>query len=160
LQCDARVPTLQNLETNNQVLHCLQRFGKMGAEELPNPMTTSQAQQLGRLVRKARTEKGLSLRSLAEALDLAPSTVSRLEAGQIKTPSVSIVQELSRLLDIPLEDLYGLSGYMRHEGLPELPVYLRSKYGLTKAEAAEIDKHFQRLQDRRSGGRRGTKRSS
>jgi transcriptional regulator with XRE-family HTH domain len=117
-------------------------------------MPTSQAKKLGALVRKARLNKGLSVRGLAETLGINYSTISYLESGQIERPAAKTLQRLSRALEIPLEDLYALAGYARKEGLPEFPVYLRSKYGLTAAEAAELEEHFSRLRGRKKGGRK------
>lgn len=117
-------------------------------------MPTSQARKLGALVRKARLDKGLSVRALAETLGINYSTISYLESGQIERPAAKTLQRISRALDIPMEDLYALAGYVRKEGLPEFPVYLRSKYGLTTAEASELEKHFRRLRERKKGGRK------
>lgn len=127
---------------------------------MPLSDPTSQTKKLGALIRKAREEQGLSLRQLAEKLKVNFSTISYLESGQVQRPAVKMLQGLSRTLDIPLEQLYALAGYNRAEGLPELPVYLRSKYGLTAAEAAEVETQFQRVAQRRQKGGSHAKRAT
>lgn len=122
-------------------------------------MSASKSKQLGSLVRKARLAKGLSVRALGDAIGINYSTISYLESGQIDSPAAKTLQRLSRTLEIPLEDLYALAGYARKEGLPELSVYLRSKYGLTSVEATELQQHFEKLRKRRKE-QRDDKRSS
>lgn len=127
---------------------------------MPLQQPTSQTKKLGALIRKAREDKGLGIRAVADALKINFSSISYLESGQVQRPAAKTLQGLSRLLEIPLEDLYSLAGYNRAEGLPELPVYLRSKYGLTAAEAAEIEEQFRKVAERKKKGGRHAKRSS
>ncbi len=122
-------------------------------------MPTSPAEKLGKLVRKARLSHDLTLRELASELGIDFTTISKLESGKIESPAVGTLQRMSRVLDIPLEDLYALTGNARKEGLPEFPVYLRSKYGLSAAETAELAAMFEKLRAKK-GGRGGTKRST
>lgn len=111
-------------------------------------MSKSQAEKLGAIVRKGRLAHGYSMRSLAEAVEVDFSTISYLERGAIERPRVEMLWRLSDALDLPLDELYRLAGYAL-EGLPELRVYLRTKYPqLTAAETAELDEHFRRLRDK------------
>lgn len=127
---------------------------------MPLSQPTSQTKKLGMLIRKGREEQGLTLRQLGDKLKVNFSTISYLESGQVQRPAVKMLQGLSRVLEIPLEELYALAGYNRAEGLPELPVYLRSKYGLTPAESAEIEAQFERVANRRQKGGSHAKRTS
>jgi transcriptional regulator with XRE-family HTH domain len=128
---------------------------------MPLSEATAQSKRLGDQIRKAREAKGWSVRVLGTACEINAGTVSRLESGLIGTPSPEILQRLSEVLAIPLENLYAEAGYARTEGLPALPMYLRSKYKLTPEETAELEAHFRRLVSKRTkkGGRDG-KRSS
>lgn len=112
-------------------------------------MPPAKAKQLGKLVRDARKAKGLSFRTLGDAIGVHHSTLGYLEQGQIEAPSVKILQGLSRALEIPLEDLYALAGYAHTEVLPSLPIYLRSKYNLSAADVAELEQHFERLRNKK-----------
>lgn len=55
--------------------------------------------QLGAEIRSARENAHLSLRRLAELAGVPPSTLSRLELGQTKRPSVAAVREVDRILE-------------------------------------------------------------
>jgi len=118
---------------------------------MPNERTvTPQSKRLGAMIRKAREKQGMSLRALADVAKVNFAHVSKVEAGYYASPKPEMLQRISRALDIPLEDLYAEAGYARTEGLPTLPVYLRSKYGLTVAEAAEVEAQFRQVAQRRS----------
>jgi transcriptional regulator with XRE-family HTH domain len=56
---------------------------------------------VGRQLRKLRTESGLSLRSLAESSGLNVNTLSLIENGKT-SPSVSTLQQLAAALDVPI----------------------------------------------------------
>jgi len=126
----------------------------MPTEKIP----TTNSKRLGEKIRKAREAKGVSVREFSETAGVAFSTLSRLESGLIYRPSTKILQRLSRALDIPLDELYVLAGYAHKEGLPSLPVYLRSKFGLSAAEASELEEHFRRINERRKKGGKDEKK--
>lgn len=108
-------------------------------------MSPSDLQQLGDALRARREEAGLTLRQAAERAKLGPSTISRLETGQIDGPRPDHLQALARTYGTDVEDFYALAGYLMPEGLPELLPYLRAKYGLPEQAASQIDEYFQAL---------------
>lgn len=112
-------------------------------------MPRSKAKQLGKKIRDAREAKGLSLRALEAESGVNYSTISYLEKGDFDSPSPKILESLSEALDLSLEDLYSVVGYTRPSALPSLPVYLRSKYGLSAADAAELEEHFEKLKNKK-----------
>src|SRR4051794_5326501 len=91
---------------------------------------TSDLQQLGSLIKRERERAGMTVRQLADAAGLVPSTVSRLETGFIATPRPEHLQRLAQALGIDVEELYVTVGYLTPGALPELRPYLRAKYGL------------------------------
>jgi transcriptional regulator with XRE-family HTH domain len=95
--------------------------------------------ELGSLLKSERERAGLTVRQLADAAGLVPSTVSRLETGFIATPRPDHLQKLARALDIDVEELYAAAGYLTPGGLPELRPYLRAKYGLTDQQVGLIE---------------------
>ncbi len=111
-------------------------------------MTLKGSKELGKLVRKARKDKGLTVRSLADASDLDWSYIGRLERGEIGVPSPLKLQKLARALDLEIEDFYALAGYIMPEGLPGLAPYLRVKYDLPEAAGEEVERYVARLQKR------------
>jgi transcriptional regulator with XRE-family HTH domain len=104
-------------------------------------------QQLGDLLKRERERAGLTVRQLADAAGLVPSTVSRLETGFIATPRPKHLQQLAGALGIEVEDLYVAAGYLTEDALPELRTYLRAKYGLTEAQAGQIEGYLQAVRD-------------
>lgn len=101
--------------------------------------------QLGDALRQARIRANLTVRQLAEAAGMTPATVSRIETGFIDSPRPEHLKRLARALDVELEDLYAMAGYLMPEGLPELQPYLRAKYGLPDRAVEQIDEYFQAL---------------
>lgn len=65
------------------------------------------AMKIGRLIYKLRKEKNLTQLQLAEQMNISDKTVSKWERG-LGCPEVSLLPELSKLLDVDLEKL--LSG--------------------------------------------------
>ena len=104
-------------------------------------------QQLGSLLKRERERAGMTVRQLADAAGLVPSTVSRLETGFIATPRPEHLQRLARALGIDVEELYAAVGYLTEGALPELRPYLRVKYGLTDQQADQIEGYMQALRD-------------
>lgn len=111
-------------------------------------MSDSELPELSAALRAHRTRAGLTVRQLAEKSGLTSSTLSRLETGQIETPRPEHLQRLARALDVDIEDLYAVAGYLMPEGLPELRPYLRAKYGLPDQAARQLDEYFQALRDK------------
>jgi transcriptional regulator with XRE-family HTH domain len=110
--------------------------------------------QLGSLLKREREQAGMTVRQLADAAGLVPSTVSRLETGFIATPRPEHLQRLAQALRIEVEELYVAAGYLNegalsylNEELPELKPYLRAKYGLTSNQASQIEGYLQALRD-------------
>jgi transcriptional regulator with XRE-family HTH domain len=81
----------------------------------------------------------MTVRQLADAAGLVPSTVSRLETGFIATPRPEHLQRLAQALGIDVEELYVTVGYLTPGALPELRPYLRAKYGLTDELANRVE---------------------
>src|SRR3954451_19094440 len=96
-------------------------------------------QQLGVLLKRERERSGLTVRQVADAAGLAASTVSRLETGITPTPRPDHLQRLAQVLEMDVENLYAVSGYLTPGALPELGPYLRAKYGLSDEIANRIE---------------------
>ncbi len=65
------------------------------------------ADSVGARLREARTEKRLSLRSVAQALGVSASLISQVETGKTQ-PSVSTLYALANHLSLSLDDLLGV----------------------------------------------------
>lgn len=62
---------------------------------------------VGQRVRQLRTERGLSIRALAEASGLSANTLSLIENGKI-SPSVSTLQRAAQALAVPITTFFEL----------------------------------------------------
>jgi transcriptional regulator with XRE-family HTH domain len=58
--------------------------------------------QLGKTIKRLRTEVGFSQRDLAEAADLTPSFLSLIEKGD-REPSLATIRKIADALKIPAE---------------------------------------------------------
>jgi len=109
--------------------------------------------EVGRAVQQARRQQGYSLRELAERSGVEFSYIGKLERGEIEAPGAGKLQQLASALDIDLEDLYGLAGYLSPKSLPGLPAYLRAKYDLPAAAAEQVADYVAQLKaDQREEG--------
>lgn len=122
--------------------------------------------KLGKLIREAREDMGLTLRALGELSGLDFSTVAKMERGEFRAPDPVKLQKLARTLELDVEDIYALAGYTMPEGLPEFVPYLRAKYRLPEQAVAQMEAYFARIsrrysestgQESGSGGRGGGK---
>jgi len=67
----------------------------------------------GLLVREARTQKGYSLRSLAEKIGIDYSRLAKIEHGTRPAPELAEVRRMSDVLDLDMADLIVASGTSR-----------------------------------------------
>jgi transcriptional regulator with XRE-family HTH domain len=61
--------------------------------------TRLKQQAVGEQVRLLRTQRGMSLRSLAAQTDFSPSFISQLENGQV-SPSISSMERIAAALGV------------------------------------------------------------
>src|SRR5947209_5010577 len=101
-------------------------------------MAEPEASQLGAHLKKLRADRGLSLADVADQLDFDASYLFRLESGASRKPHPDYLHRLAHFYGVLVEDLYALAGYTPAAELPELPTYLRTKYGLTDEAIREL----------------------
>lgn len=98
-----------------------------------------------KFVQRHRIARGLSIRGLARQAGIPVATAFRIEQGDFEQPSPEKLQRLARALEIDVEDLYALAGYMMPEGLPDFAPYLRAKFSLPERAVKDLDAYFRRL---------------
>jgi transcriptional regulator with XRE-family HTH domain len=123
-------------------------------------MSPRDAASLAKSIRRHREAAGLSINALAREARLPPSTVLRLEAGEIEAPDPDKLQRLAAALAIDPEEFF--AHYPAPEKLPDFAPYLRAKYGMSAEAVAEAEQFFAELESRqkpkrRKGGRRGNR---
>lgn len=109
-------------------------------------MDAEQARRLGRQLKRARSDLGLSARQVADRSGMADSNVLGLEQGAIANPRPETLKSLADTLGIDLADLYAAAGYVQPAGLPSFAPYLRSKYADLPASAQrELESTFHKI---------------
>lgn len=112
-------------------------------------MNDTQLQQLAEILREKRAALGLSASETARRAGIQPSTLTRLELGQIGTPTAANLQALGAVLGINAADLYATLGWMPKDELPTMTPYLRAKYRDMPPDAIrEIEQHFEDVAQR------------
>lgn len=73
----------------------------------------AQEREFGKLILRSRKLMGFSLDKLAEETgrEVTPSYINRLEKSQMKNPSFEVVCQLTRALNMELEDVYEAFGH-------------------------------------------------
>ncbi len=78
---------------------------------------------LGRRLQAARVAAGLTQQSLCQKADLSYSTLTKIERGAIKAPSIFTIQSIAAALGVGLDELMGVAS-------PARPVKSHSKSGV------------------------------
>jgi transcriptional regulator with XRE-family HTH domain len=72
----------------------------------PTAQIAATLDQVGHRLKRIRTQRGVTLTSLAASTGISKSTLSRLETGQ-RRPSLEILLPLAQAYAVPLDDLVG-----------------------------------------------------
>jgi len=68
-------------------------------------MESTQVNKLGKKIQKLRKELGLSQDEFARKADIPYTTLTKIETGVIKKPSVFVVAKIAKTLDISVDGL-------------------------------------------------------
>lgn len=112
-------------------------------------MTEVQARELGRLVKRARRKRGLTLRELDELTGVSYTWLGRLERGRMPTPAPSKLTTVAQALGIPPERIDRFTRGKLVNELPEIRTYLRAKYRLTPEEIRQVEDLFDQIRRQR-----------
>ena len=111
---------------------------------MPRPfrIVSYEMKKLGTYLKTLREETGFSIREAARKSELAPSYLSKIEAGDtFSTITVQTLIKLSKTYDIPpiaiLKEA-GLIGSDEYD-LPDFPQYLRAKYHLSPQAIRDME---------------------
>ena len=64
-----------------------------------------ESNQLGQKIKKLRQKLGLSQDDFARKADVPYTTLTKVETGVIKKPSVFVVSKIAKALDVSVDDL-------------------------------------------------------
>lgn len=60
---------------------------------------------IGEKIKKCRLKAGLTQEKLAREADISYTTLTKMESGVIKNPSVKVVAKIAKVFKISLDDL-------------------------------------------------------
>ena len=99
---------------------------------------------LGKLIRKLRKQKGLSLRQVAEKVSVSFVNIAHIENGRITT-SEEVIKELAKALDYDVDKLLAAADSVNEDikniikKLPTaVPEFLRTAKNLTEKEWKDL----------------------
>jgi transcriptional regulator with XRE-family HTH domain len=64
-----------------------------------------ESNSLGQKIKKLRTKLGLSQDDFARKADVPYTTLTKVETGVIKKPSVFVVSKIAKVLNVDIEEL-------------------------------------------------------
>jgi transcriptional regulator with XRE-family HTH domain len=108
----------------------------------------NKSSNVGRYLKQHREAKGLSLRGLAATAKVDAAWLSKVERGIYASPGPRELWRLAQALDVEPADLYLEAGYGDAHGLPGFTPYLRSKYDLPDEALAQLQAHFDLINER------------
>lgn len=114
-------------------------------------MTRSQAQQLGKLIARARERKQLTYRQLGAEIGADPAWIVRLEQGGYLTPGPERLFRLAEVLDIDPERIDRITRGAVSGSLPAVRTYFRSKFDLSDDAIGQIEDLVEELQSEEGG---------
>jgi transcriptional regulator with XRE-family HTH domain len=103
---------------------------------------------LGAHIIRLRTVQGLSRRETARRADVDATWLARLEQGTYASPNLRAVGRVARVLEVDVEELYVVAGLSTGKGLPSFTPYLRAKYDLPPDAVAQLEAHFELLNEK------------
>jgi transcriptional regulator with XRE-family HTH domain len=113
------------------------------------------SKKLGELIRTIRQEKGISLRKLAEKVNVSFVNISYIENGRIET-SKSVIRSISKALDFDLDKLLSLANTVDddiqniiNKRPASVPDFLRTAKNLTNEDWIELTKHVEKMKKKR-----------
>lgn len=121
---------------------------------------SSERATLGQHLEQARQENGLSLRQLAAASGIHPSSVNRLLKDEVEAPSPEHLMGLAQALDIRASDLFLLAGLPIPSELPTVDAMLRAEYDLSDEGLAEAKRHIAAIAEDEREKRKGARSAS
>ena len=110
---------------------------------------------LGKMIRNLRKEKGLSLRKLAEVVDVSYVNISHIENGRFKT-SKKVLKQIAEALDYDKDELFALADTIDEEieeiirKIPKvIPDFLRTAKNLSSEEWNDLTEHVKKMKDKK-----------
>jgi transcriptional regulator with XRE-family HTH domain len=127
--------------------------GKIGAVNRGFIVRTESDKSVGEIIREQREAKGLSIGRAASAAKVDARWLSRLERGDYKSPDARSLYRVTKVLELETTDVFEAAHFS--DGLPTFAPYLRSRYDLPAEAIAQLEAHFELLNQKYHGGNGG-----
>ena len=112
-------------------------------------------ESLGNMIRKLRKVKGISLRKLAEEVDVSFVNIAHIENGRIKT-SKKVIEQLAKALDYDVDKLLAAGDTVGDDiekiirKIPSaVPEFLRTAKDLTEEEWRSLTKQIKNMKNKK-----------
>lgn len=92
-------------------------------------------QKIGEEIAKARENKGLSQRQLANTIGISNAELSKIESGERETPNPKILKKISKHIDLNYNDMLNMIGLGSQ--LTPLNPFIKNYYENLKGEKLE-----------------------
>ena len=79
---------------------------------------------------------------------MSNGVISDIESGRSQQPRPRLLRTIALVLEIDERELFVAAGYPYMASMPELPVYLRTKYGLSDDALAHMTAQWAYVRDR------------
>lgn len=96
---------------------------------------------LGLRLRQVREMREMTLRQVAEAAQISPAYLHKLERGEVNAPSPHVLHAISEVLKIPYSQVMQLAGYVvpsDSDAKENVLAHALSSEDLTEEEAAAL----------------------
>lgn len=110
---------------------------------------------LGLRLRALRMKKKLSLQVLADKIGASKAHVWDLEQGKTRNPSLNLLTELSRALDVSIKDLVGEGEETQGNENSQLAPLFRDLRGLNPEQLELIRTMTEKLREMKDGNKSG-----
>ena len=91
--------------------------------------------EMGKEIRRLRTDRGLTQEALAAALNVSPQTVSKWECGN-SVPDVQLLPEIAVFFGVTIDQLFAMTPEQRMERIEN---HIYSSGVLSEAEERQIE---------------------
>jgi transcriptional regulator with XRE-family HTH domain len=116
-------------------------------------MSSMAEMSFGARLRTFRMRSKLSLQQLADAVGASKAHIWDLEQGKTKNPSLQLLTELSRALDVSIKDLVGEGDETASSDPPQLAPLFRELRGLTPEQLDLIKTMTEKLKGMGDGNK-------
>lgn len=105
---------------------------------------------LGKYIHDIRTAKNLSTRKLAELAQISHTEIHRIENGERKNPSLSVLKSISLALSVNFTDIIRVAGYIDELPASNPAVKLSQQINfLNEKELKEVSNYIDFLLNKR-----------